>query len=405
MHSFLEEAFPRAHQTLRREVVGELSLLYTWEGTNPSEKPILLMSHIDVVPAENHGWTHMPFSGDVADGHVWGRGTLDIKCGAMAILEAIENLIGEGFQPKCTVYVALGHDEEVGGQNGNAKIAAMLEQQQVRLRYVLDEGGVITEGIIDGVPAPVAFVGIAEKGYYSVELSNSGPGGHSSMPRAQSSIGIIAAAVEKLESTPMPSRIDGATETLLDYLGPEMPFGRRMVLANRWLFAPLIKRNFAANPTTNGTIRTTTAVKMFQGSALPEAATARIHFRLLPGDTGEDVGRHIQDTIDDDRVKVCVHRKLRRASTVADVDSPDFNTMHQTIREVFPDVVVAPGLTVVTTDSRHYEALSDNIYRFIPTRVTPEDIQRVHGIDERIAVTNYLEIIRFFIQQIRNSTS
>ena len=166
LHGYLEEFFPRVHSALTREVIGEYSLLYSWQGRDPSRKPILLMSHIDVVlvePETEDQWTYPPFAGQIADGFIWGRGTLDIKCGALAILEAVEFLLAEGFQPACDIYLALGHDEEVGGANGNGRIAATLEERGVRLRYVLDEGGVIAHDVIPGVKEPVAYVAVAEK--------------------------------------------------------------------------------------------------------------------------------------------------------------------------------------------------------------------------------------------------
>jgi carboxypeptidase PM20D1 len=412
LHEFLEEAFPLTHRTLRREVVGELSLLYTWEGTDLTRQPFLLMSHIDVVPVETGSeakWPCPPFAGEVADGYVWGRGALDDKCGALGILEAVELLIAEGFRPACTVYLALGHDEEVGGRNGNAQIAALLQDRGVHLRYVLDEGGLITQDIIKAVSQPVALVGVAEKGQFSIELTASGPGGHCSMPPAQSAIGTLGAALRKLERRPMAARIDGATELLLEFLGPEMPFWRRMMLANRWLFGGLVKRQFAKERAGNAAIRTTAAVTAIHsgvsGNVLPQRATATVSFRLLPGDSPADVLRHVAQTIKDKHVTWHELGSAPMPSRVSDTASADFEILHRSIREVFPELIVAPGLTTVRTDSRHYETIADNTYRFIPARITPDDLEKIHGSGERIPLENYLEIIRFFIQQIRNSAS
>jgi carboxypeptidase PM20D1 len=419
LHEFFEKAFPRTHKTLKREAVGQggLSLLYTWEGTDPTARPFLLMSHIDVVPVETIDgktlWIHRPFDGDVADGYIWGRGALDVKCGAVAILEAVEFLVAEGFQPECTIYIAMGHDEEVGGRNGNAKIATMLEQRlkqrDVRLRYVLDEGGAILHGIIEGPASPVAFVGVAEKGYAIVRLTASSPGGHPARAPRQTAIGILAAAIHKLEFHPMPTRIDGATEAMLDYLAPEMPFHQKAILANRWLFDGLIRSQLASQPPTNATIRTIWAVTMVDGgvaeNVLPKEASACLNIRLLPGDTAESVLAYIDQIVNDDRVTCCLEPNAKEASPVSDTNSDDFRALHRTIREVFPDVIVAPGLTTGSTDSSHYRAITDNTFRFIPMRLTSDDLERIHGPNERIAVENYLEVIRFFIQQIRNSAS
>ncbi len=214
--------------------------------------PILLLAHLDVVPAEDPAaWTHPPFAGHVADGYVWGRGALDMKSAALGILEAVEQLVAEGFRPARTVYVAMGHDEEVGGAGGNAQIAARLAAEGAHPGFVLDEGGAVVEGLVPGVSLPVALVGIAEKGILNLRLSVLASGGHASMPPPQTAIGVLAAAIERLESRPMPARIDGAAGSLLDYLGPEMPLGSRAALANRWLFGPLVTRQLAqARPPT-----------------------------------------------------------------------------------------------------------------------------------------------------------
>src|SRR4051812_28851882 len=197
-HRFLQSSFPLVHATLNREVVGDYSLLYTWRGTNPALRPILLLAHMDVVPGENESeksWAHPPYSGDIADGYIWGRGTMDDKVSVMGILEATERLLTDGFQPQRTIYFALGHDEEVGGNAGAGKIAALLRSRRTELEYILDEGGNVTEGIVAGIAAPLALIGIAEKGYLSLELTAYAASGHSSMPPRRTAIGILSAAI------------------------------------------------------------------------------------------------------------------------------------------------------------------------------------------------------------------
>jgi len=404
LHAYLEQAFPKVHTTLKREVIGDYSLLYSWKGSDSSRQPILLMSHIDVVPvdpATRDDWKHPPFGGDIADGFIWGRGTLDIKCGAVGILEAVEFLLAEGFQPSRDVYLAFGHDEEVGGASGNGQMAATLKERGVRFEYVIDEGGILAEDIIPGIAAPVAYVAVAEKGYLGLQLSAEGTGGHSSMPPTQTAVGIVAAAIQKLESNPFPSQLGGATGLMLDYLGPEMPIAQRVVIANRWLFGPLIKRQFEGSPSTNAMIRTTTAATMMEGSVarnvLPTRAWAVFNFRMLPGHTSAQVLEYVRATVNDSRVEYDGSGKTREAPAVSDSESVAFKTLQRTIGEVFPGALVAPALTTVTTDSPKYEEITENTFRFIPTRMNNEGLTLLHG------VKNYLEIIRFFIQQIRNS--
>ncbi len=209
-HAFLIESFPALHKRLARETINQHSLLYTWQGREPKLKPILLMAHMDVVPvdpASEKSWTHAPFSGQIAGDYIWGRGSMDDKASLMAILEAVEQLLTEGFQPARTIHLAFGHDEEIGGHNGAAQIAATLAARNVQLDYVLDEGMNILSGIIDGVSAPVALIGIAEKGYLSIELSAAAAGGHSSIPPQDNAIGRISRALPGRAARPDPSDV------------------------------------------------------------------------------------------------------------------------------------------------------------------------------------------------------
>ncbi len=409
LHRYLEQSFPKVHATLRREVVADYSLLYTWPGKDLKLPPILLMSHLDVVPVEpgtEKSWTHPPFSGDVADGYVWGRGALDDKVGVTAILEAIETLIGKGFQPQRTLLLAFGHDEEVGGPHGAAAIAALLGQRGVHPEFILDEGGAIVEGMVAGLDRPAALIGTAEKGSLSVELTAEEEGGHSSMPPPHTAIGRVAAAIAKLEDNPMPARIDGATRHSFEFLAPEMPFGQRLVLANLWLFGPLAKSQFAADPAGNARIRTTTAATIFQAgvkeNVLPHEARAVVNFRILPGDTSESVLQHVRDTVGPG---IHVARRgsfISEPSPESDVDAPAFRLLQTTLVQTVPHVIVAPNLLSGGTDTKHYAPLTRNVYRFLPIRLNGEDLARLHGTNERVGVESYGEAVRVYQQLIRN---
>lgn len=246
LHGYLESAFPRVHAQLRRETVASHSLLYTWQGSDSSVNPILMIGHLDVVPVEpgaEGNWQQDPFGGRIADGFIWGRGAIDNKSTVVGTLEAVEMLLSEGFQPARTVYLAYGHDEEVGGAAGAREIAALLKARGVELEMVLDEGGVIAEGILPGISEPIALVGIAEKGFVTIELSARVAGGHSSLPPRQSAVGILSAAVARLEATPMGARLEGPTRQLFDRIGPRFPIVQRALFANLWLTGPLVLRS------------------------------------------------------------------------------------------------------------------------------------------------------------------
>jgi len=411
LHKFLEQSFPRVHSTLTKEVVGDYSLLYTWKGLEDGGKPILLMSHQDVVPVEpgtENSWTQPPFEGRIKDGFIWGRGALDDKVGVLGILEAVEMLLAQGFQPKRTIYLAFGHDEEIGGRNGAVKIAALLQSRGVTFDYILDEGSAIANGILPGVASPVALIGIAEKGILSVELTVETEGGHSSAPPPQTAIGILSKAISRLEENQMPGSIKGVVGQMFQSVGPEMTFGKKLVFANLWLFRPLVERQMAAQPSTNAAMRTTTAATIIEGgvkeNVLPSKARAVVNFRILPGDTVKSVLDHVNQTINDSRVKVTnFGETANEPSAVSNTESGGYQAIERTIRQVFQGAVVAPSQVNGATDSRHYAELSNSIYRFAPFIVRSEDLKRIHGTDERISVENYAQCVRFYHQLILNS--
>ena len=412
-HAFLQKSYPKVHRMLKREVVNDYSLLYTWEGSDAGQKATLLVAHMDVVPPGSEGdWSHLPFSGHNDGEYIWGRGTMDDKVSVLSIFEAVESLLSKGFKPKHTIYLAFGHDEEVGGLNGAAKIGALLRSRNVRLKYVLDEGGYITNRIIPGVSAPVALIGIAEKGYMTLALTvkedkTNGDCGHSSMPPAQTTIGILSSAIQKLEANPMPAKITGPVRLMFDYLSPEMDLARRVVFANLWLLEPLVKRQLSTFPATNAIIRTTTAVTMIKGgvreNVLPCEATALVNFRILPGDTLSSVTQHVRSVLGDPRITITLLSSNEPGPASRTV-SVGFQAIERSVRQIFPKVLVAPSLTIGGTDSKHYVSLSDAIYRFFPLRLNRDDLPRIHGTNERIAIDNYVNAVRFYVQLIQTSS-
>jgi carboxypeptidase PM20D1 len=414
LHRLLEEGFPRVHRALEREVLGEYSLLYTWRGTDAHRPPILLLAHLDVVPVESkteQAWAHPPFSGDVASGFIWGRGTLDDKGSALAILEAVESLLASGFRPDRTVLLALGHDEEVGGRRGAATIASRLRTRGDRPAFILDEGSAITRGVVPGVTPPAALVGVAEKGYLSVELTAETAGGHSSMPPPQTAIGVLCTAIHALETNPMPASLDGPVYQMFLSLAPEMPFAQRMAFANLWLFGGMVERKLSSLTGPNAVLRTTAAATMFAGgvadNVLPGRARAVVNFRIKPGDRVADVLDHVRRTVADDRVGIrpLEGTNIEEPSPVSSTESEGYDLIRTTIRQVIPDAVVAPSLVVAATDTRHYQGLKSPTYRFLPVTLGPDDLRRIHGTDERIRVDDYLRSIRFYALLIRNAAS
>jgi carboxypeptidase PM20D1 len=388
--------------------VADYSLLYTWAGSDRDLAPVLLTSHIDtvpVVPGSEDRWEYPAFDGVVADGFVWGRGALDDKVGLLAMLEAVEELAQQGFAPRRTVYLAFGHDEELGGDAGAAGITALLRERGVRLWFSLDEGMAIVEEMA-GIARPIAVIGVAEKGFLTLDISVSAAGGHSSMPTRDSAIGRLASVIEILEANPMPVHTDGLVGDMLDALGPELPGTRGFAVRNRWLFGPMVTRGLAADPPTNAIVRTTTALTMLEAgvkaNVLPSRATVTANFRVHPGDTAVGVVERVRELLVDHDVEIDVVES-QDASLVADVDSDSFALLRDTLEARFGDLPVVPGLVLGGTDTKHYGQIAENGYRFTPYRLGPDDAARVHGINERIAVDDYLAIPAFYVELIRRA--
>jgi len=403
LKAHIEASFPAFHAAVKQEVVAGRSLLYTWQGSDISAKPIALLAHQDVVPiapGTEPDWAVPPFAGVIKDGFVWGRGAWDDKGNLYAMLEAAEALIKAGLKPKRTIHFAFGHDEEVGGIRGAKAIAAALAARNVRLDFVIDEGLLISEGGIKGLDKPAALVGVAEKGYASLVLTAKATPGHSSMPPRDTAIGIMSAALAKLEANRLPMRIDGAVGDMFDTLAPEMNGINRAVLSNLWLFKPVLLGELSKSGPSEAMVRTTTALTIFNAgdkdNVLPGNASATVNFRLLPGDTEAGIIDHVRRTVANDRISIAPLPGNREPPPVTSTAGPSYQLVNRTIREVFNDAVVAPGLMIAGTDSSHYTGIADNIFRFSPIRATTEDLKRFHGTNERLSVEGYADMIRFY---------
>lgn len=402
LQAWLARTYPRVH-TLPCQRFNQHALLFTWTGQNTSLAPVLFYAHQDVVPADPNTeseWTHPPFSGAVVDGYVWGRGALDMKDQLVALMEAAETLLARGWQPERTIYLALGFDEEVGGLSGAGAVAAHLKSQGVRLAALLDEGGFILRNVVPGVKVPAALIATGEKGYLTVRLAVTRPTGHSSSPPRHTAIGVLAQAITRLESHPMPAHPERVAAMILG-LGSAAPYGLRLIFSNLWLFSGIVKPMLSARPQTDASMRTTTAITMVAGgikdNVLPCEASALANFRLQPGDSIPGVLDHIRRVIADERVRVeLIAGKGWEAPPVSPATDPAFRALAGSIRQVFGPIPATPYLMPGATDSRHFSELCKNIYRFAPVRLESEDLTRVHGINERIGVENLAEMTRFF---------
>ena len=418
LHNLISMLYPELEEYLEREIIGNYSLLYTWKGSDPDLDPIALTAHMDVVPANEDpesGWTYPPFSGTVADGYVWGRGAIDCKGVMIGILEAVNFLLKVGFKPKRTIYLAFGEDEEISGVRGATQIVKTLNERGVHLSFLLDEGGVISQGNIPGVDAPVGLVGVAEKGYLSLVLRASTPPGHASAPGEVTSIGALALAIATLESNPFPQDLE-FVEFMMSFLADELPFTQKMALANRWLFGKSVAKRFAASPLANANTRTTAAPTIIKGgnteNVLPATAEAIVNLRLMPGDTLVDVYKHINEMVGDDVVEVLpahgeslYENHSWDPTEISDVESPQFHILLDLIKATTPDAYAVPYLMNGATDARHYMQICDRVFRFSPFVLSKEENETVHGINERLSVENAARTVGFLIELIERMSS
>lgn len=424
-HKFLEQAYPNVHKTLKKEVIGDprpYSLLYTWEGKDPSLEPALFYAHQDVVPVPDDSrdqWKQDPFSGAVVDGYIWGRGVLDDKNQIHGILEAAEMKIKEGWQPSRTLYFVFGQDEEVGGAEGAKKVADVLEERGIkRFAYVMDESAPVTPGIFPGIKDNTALIGIAQKGFVSIELSVHGVGGHSSMPPEESNIGILAEAITKLEAAQFPYKLHPAVREQYRYLGPELDeelqplfaavaFGKEGELTDQEKkFIEVMSKN----ETTRAMMHTTIAVTMFNAgikdNVLPPSATAVVNFRPMPGDSPEVIMEHIKKAVQDDRIQMRDISASTPATNIAEVGNPAYNMLEKTIRQIWGnDLIVAPFFVVGGSDSKHFQArdFAPDVYTITAIQLeNTEEFKGFHGVNERIKVDEYGKTIGFFYQIFDN---
>ncbi|MFO7612013.1 MAG: M20 family peptidase, partial [Clostridia bacterium] len=404
----LREMFPLVHQKLELEIVNEYSLLYKWKGADENLAPGLFMAHIDVVPIEEgteDDWKHPPFSGISAEGYVWGRGAMDIKVQIITLLESCEKLLEDGFCPLRTIYFAFGHDEETDGSNGAKKIVEKFEAEGVSFEFVIDEGGCVNKGIFASVDKPMAFIGVAEKGYLNIRVDIKGTGGHASTPPRNSSLGLAAKAICRLEKNKMKLRMTDPTAQMIKALGRHMGFASRLIIGNLWLFKRLFIKIFTSSGTTGeALLRTTIAPTMAHGSmepnVLPQISSFTVNCRILQGETYKDVIRHIEKACRgmDFQINVLRHEEPSKASPR---DSWFFQKAAGAVIGLYGDVAVIPYLMVAGTDSIKYQGLCDNILRFSPYLINMDDIKRIHGTDERISLKNIERSVAYYIALFR----
>ncbi len=413
LHVLLAREYPRVHAAMQHEIVAGHSLLFTWRGADAALAPILLLAHQDVVPVEDGteaDWEHPPFSGMVADGYVWGRGAVDNKGSLIAILEAMEALLAQGFAPRRTIMLAFGHDEETLGGGARA-IATVLESRNIRPWFVLDEGMAVVEDFpLTG--GPVALIGVAEKGYMTVAVTARGAGGHSSMPPQDTAAERLSRAILALRANPFPGGLDdGPAGPLLETLAPQLPYMTRLAIANQWAFRGAIERQTAATPSGDALLRTTIAPTVFSGgtkeNVLPQEMRALVNLRLHPRDTVESALAHLRAAVAGiEGVTIEPHGAPNNPSPVSSTESDSYRLLAATARRFAPEgAPVAPMLVLGATDSRHFAGVAENVYRFAPMWSQQSELGRIHGTGERMRIDNLGRMAAFYAELVRDGAS
>lgn len=392
----LERQFPLLHQRLELTRIPTHALLFRWPGAS-AERPVVLMAHLDVVPVDGP-WTHPPFSGVVADGSIWGRGTLDDKGCVAGICEAVETLLEDGHVPAQDVWLFFGCDEEVSGPAAGLAVDE-LERRGVRPWFVLDEGGAVAGEAFPGVAVPVGAIGVTEKGLTSLELRVEGRGGHASTPARMGPTARLARAITRLDRSSMPASTPEPTLELLRRLAPHAPFPLRPLLARAARLGPALTRALiAAGPESAAMTRTTFAVTTLSGSpalnVVASTARAGVNIRIMVGDTVADVLRHVRRVVADDRVHIDVVER-NEPSPVSPRDDA-FRLLESTIGDVFADAVPAPYVMMAATDARFFTRICDRVYRFAPFRMTRAQRESIHSYDEHLGVDAFGTGIRWY---------
>lgn len=412
-HEFLEERYPLIHKTLIKTEIADASLVYKWEGTDPSLDGIALLGHQDVVPIADgtiDDWTNEPFEG-VNDGEfIWGRGAMDMKNHLIGVMESVEQLIADGYKPKRTVYLCLGHNEEVvaAPDNGAKQIAAYLKEQGVHLEAVLDEGGAILPVNINGVlNCNLAGVGVAEKGSVNYEISVNAKGGHSSQPPKHTALGHLADVIKDIENHQFRATMPKFVYELFTEIGKRCSYPVRLVTCNIWLLKPVILKIMTKIPPAASLIRTCTAVTMASGSpqfnVLPQKASITVNFRTMPGVTIPDVEEHIRKSVRNKNIDV-KFLVGKEASNVSPTDSKAFKIIKELCESADSKNLVAPFLVMGGTDAYNYENVCENIYRFAPFVVDTNLLLCTHGTNERLPLSAIPDALTFFKRYIKLMT-
>ncbi|MEG2596584.1 MAG: M20/M25/M40 family metallo-hydrolase [Ruthenibacterium sp.] len=402
--ALLQTLYPQVHAVCKPILCGKTGLLFHLKGKNAAA-PIVLMAHYDVVPVNAENWKHPPFSGEIFENELWGRGTIDTKITLLGTLEAAEKLLCEKFTPQNDVYFAFAGDEEVGG-HGAKDIIAYFKQNNITPAMVLDEGGAVVEGVFPGVKEPIAVIGIGEKGMMNVEITAKSAGGHASHPIRPSAIGRMSKAVLACENHPFKAHLTLPIQKLFATVGPHAPFALRIVLANLWCFGGLLCTfSEKLGGEINAMMRTTMAFTMTKGSkqinVIPNEASAGLNMRLINTDTPDSVKQALTAHIADDKITVnVVHAQA--ASPYSSTEGAHWDALASAVANTWQGCLVSPYLMIACSDSRNYNGFCKDIYKFSAMALSGEQRGLIHNDNERIPVSEIAKTVAFYVRFLQS---
>jgi len=401
--ALLPGLYPHVFGVCSMQKMPDRGLLFKWPGKDSSE-PSVMMAHYDVVPVNEELWEKPAFDGIIEDGMLWGRGTLDTKVTMSSALFAADHLITKGFVPAQDVYFAFSGGEEISGP-GAAHIVTWFAEQGITPALVLDEGGAVVENVFPGVSQPCGLIGIAEKGMIDLEYRTMSNGGHASAPKPHTPVGILAQTCCKVEGHPFKTHITRPLAEMFDTLGRHSSFLYRMVFANIWCFKwvlDLLCRKTGGE--LNALMRTTVAFTQMQGSkasnVIPPEATMVSNIRLNPADNVESALEYIKSIVNDSNVELAP-LDSQNPSRISRTDCAGWDKVASSVASTWKGCLVSPYLMMQCSDSRHYGAISDRVYRFSAMDLTAEERATIHGNNERIRLETIYKATEFYIRLLK----
>lgn len=432
--AYLPKVYPNIYNVMSVDTINNYSLVFHWKGKNSNLKPVLFLSHYDVVPVVGYdstttfatdtlfrpndtpidpinkvaeSWDYSPFSGAVVNGRIYGRGTLDMKNMLFSILESADALIEENFQPERDIWIAFGHDEEVSGRQGALKIASYFKNKGLTFEAVYDEGGIVASAgsAMQAIQKPLALVGVGEKGFLTLKITVRGLGGHSSMPPAKGSLVYAAEIIEKLNSKQFEATIIPPISEFLNNIGGEMGFTSKLAIANQWLLKPILLKTLEKSPASNALIRTTTAITMAKSSDAPNVLSSTseitVNFRILPNNTVAQVMEHVNNICKDYNTQVEIISE-REPSSISPTNAIGFKNIKDKINSLYPNAIVSSYITIGGTDAYKYQIVSNHIYRFIPVLLNAFEQRTIHNENEYISLDNYGRMLWYFKEMMKS---